>query len=57
MRTNGAARPSGVDAYGRRRLCSSFKGASVDLCNARALAGMAKRLCTSTVDPPVYRHM
>ena len=49
MRTNGAAGPSGVDAYGWRRLCSSFKGASVDLCNA--LAGMAKRLCTSAVDP------
>ena len=49
MRTNGAAGPSGVDAYEWRRLCSSFKGASVDLCNA--LAGMAKRLCTSTVDP------
>ena len=49
MRTNGAAGPSGVDAYGWCRLCLSFKGASVDLCNA--LAGMAKRLCTSAVDP------
>lgn len=48
MRTNGSAGPSGVDAYGWRRFCSSFKGVSVDLCNA--LAGVAKRLCTTQVD-------
>ena len=30
-----------------RRFCSSYKSASVDLCNA--LAGIARRLCTSTV--------
>ena len=39
----------GVDAYAWRRFCSSFKSASADLCNA--LAGVARRLCTSRVDP------
>ena len=47
--TQGAAGPSGVDAYAWRRFCSSFKSASADLCNA--LAGVARRLCTSRVDP------
>jgi hypothetical protein len=46
--TQGAAGPSGVDAYAWRRFCSSFKSASVDLCNA--LAGVARRLCTSPVN-------
>ena len=45
----GAAGPSGVDAYAWRRFYSSFKSASADLCNA--LAGVARRLCTSRVDP------
>ena len=45
----GAAGPSGVDAYALRRFCSSFKSASADLCNT--LAGVARRLCTSRVDP------
>ena len=49
MRTNGTADPSGVDAFGWRRFCSSFKSASSDLCNA--LAAVAKRLCTTSVDP------
>ena len=48
MRTNGAAGPSGVDAFGWRRFCSSFKSASTDLCNA--LASVARRLCTTSVD-------
>ncbi len=48
-RTQGAAGPSGVHAYAWRRLCSSFKSASVDLCNA--LAGVARRLCTTDVHP------
>jgi hypothetical protein len=43
-----AAGPSAVDAYAWRRFCSSFKSASVNLCNA--LAGVARRLCTSIVD-------
>ena len=40
LRTYGAAGPSGVDAYAWRRFCSSFQGASTDLCNA--LAAVAK---------------
>ena len=48
LRTTGAAGPSGIDAMGWRRLCSSFK-ASVSLCHA--LAAIARRLCTSYVDP------
>ena len=46
-KTQGAAGPSGLDAYAWRRFCSSYKSTSVDLCNA--LAGIARRLCTSIV--------
>ena len=46
--TQGAAGPSGVDAYSWRRLCSSFGRASVNLCNS--LAAVARRLCTQEVD-------
>ena len=49
LHTQGAAGPSGVDVYAWRRLCSSFKNASNDLCNA--LAAVACRLCTSNVHP------
>ena len=49
LKTNGAAGPSGIDAHGWRRLCTSFKSASSDLCQSLALT--AKRLCTSLVDP------
>ena len=49
LRTTGSAGPSGVDAHEWRRLCTAFKGASTDLCNSLAL--VAKRLCTSYVDP------
>ena len=49
LRSKGAAGPSGIDAYGWRRLCTSFKTASNDLCHA--LAAVAKRLCTTLVDP------
>ena len=45
----GSAGPSGLDAHGRKRLCTSFKGASSNLCHS--LAGVAKRICTSYVDP------
>ena len=33
VHTNGAAGPSGIDANGWRRLCTSFKQYSADLCN------------------------
>ena len=49
LNVHGSAGPSGLDAHAWRRLCTSFKGASTDLCNSLAL--VAKRLCTSHVDP------
>lgn len=49
LQTNGSAGPSGIDAHGWRRLCTSFKGASNDLCTSLAL--VAKRLCTDLLDP------
>ena len=45
----GAAGPSGIDAKGWRRLCTSFKSASSDLCHSLAL--MARRICTTYIDP------
>ena len=49
LRTEGAAGPSGIDAQGWRRLCSSFQQASSELCEA--LACVCKRICSSYVDP------
>ena len=49
LRITGAARPSGIDALGWRRLCTSFKPASLDLCHSRVLT--AQRLCTNFIDP------
>ena len=49
LRTQGSAGPSGLDAYGWRRLCTSFQQASDDLCNSLAL--VAWHLCTTCVDP------
>ena len=49
LHTHGAAGPSGVDAFAWRRFCSSFQGASTDLCNA--MAAVARRLCTVHVHP------
>ena len=46
---DGAADPSGVDAASWKRLCTSFKGASTDLCES--LAATARRICTCYVDP------
>ena len=45
----GAAGPSGLDAAAWKRLCSSFKTASADLCTA--IASIARKLCTQYVDP------
>ena len=47
--THGAAGPSGVDVYAWCRFCSSFQGASTDMCNA--LAAVAIQLCTANVHP------
>ena len=49
LRTEGAAGPSGIDALGWRRLYTSFRGASSDLCEA--LAQLGRRICTTYVDP------
>ena len=49
LHTSGAAGPSGIDAWGWRRLCSSFKSASAALCQSLAL--LTRKLCTVFVDP------
>ena len=49
LKTTGSAGPSGLDAASWRRLCTSFKRASTDLCHS--LAATAKRLCTDSLDP------
>ncbi len=36
LRMDSAAGPSGLDAVAWKRLCTSFKGASLDLCEALA---------------------
>ena len=46
LQTKGA---SGLDAHTWRRQCTSFKGASDELCTSLAL--LARRLCTSFVRP------
>ena len=49
LRTEGAAGPSGIDALGWRRICTSFHDASRALCDA--IAAVSRRLCTTYVDP------
>ena len=49
LRVNGAAGPSGLDSHEWRRLCTSHKGASRDLC--ASLASVAIRISTSYVHP------
>ena len=49
LKTEGAAGPSGIDSQGWRRLCTSFREASLDLCEA--LAQLGRRICTIYVDP------
>ena len=48
INATGSTGPSGLDAHGWRRLCTSFKAASSDLCHSLAL--VARRICTSYVD-------
>ena len=48
LKTNGSAGPSGINAAGWRRICTSFKS-SAQLCSSMAL--VAKKLCTVYVDP------
>ena len=49
LRVDGAAGPSGLDAAAWKRLCTSFKSASVNLCDG--VACTARRLCSCYVDP------
>ena len=49
LRTFGAGGPSRLDAYGWRRLCTSFGKASNELCHSLAL--VAKRMRSSHVHP------
>ena len=51
LQTFGAPGPSGVDARGWRRLCTSFHSASIDPCDAMAL--FARRLCTKFISPDI----
>ena len=49
LKTKGAASLSDLDAHAWRRFCSSFKSSSNALCSA--LASVAKRLCTTHINP------
>ena len=49
LHTQGAAGPSGLDAYAWRRLSTSFKGASSDLCDS--LAAVTRRICSTNINP------
>ena len=49
LRFGGTAGPSGIDALGWRRMCTSVKTASNNLCQSLAL--LERRLCTQYVDP------
>ena len=49
VHTQGSAGPSGLDAQAWRRMCTSFKSASTNLC--AALANVGKRIATTTVHP------
>lgn len=53
LKTEGAAGPSGLDAAAWRRLCTSFKSSSAELCDA--LAAVGRRICTTYVDPSGLR--
>ena len=51
LKMDGSAGPSGLDVAAWKRLCTSYKTASTDLCNA--LASATRRICTELVDPIV----
>jgi len=53
LRCQGSAGPSGMDAANWRRLCTMFHGSSKQLCSA--LSAVARRLCTSFVDPDILK--
>ena len=47
MNLKGAAGPSGMDSHSWRRVCTAFKGASTEICEA--LAAFARALCTKPI--------
>ena len=49
LKSDGSSGPSGIDAAGWKRLLSSFRRYSSDLCEA--VAFFCRRICTSYVDP------
>ena len=49
LKMNGAAGPSGLDASAWKRICTSFKVASAEICNT--LASIARKICSRIVDP------
>ena len=49
LRMDGAAGTSRLDAAAWKRLCTSLKAASADLCEA--LASVDRRICSSYLDP------
>ena len=49
LHSAGSSGPSGINALAWRRMCSSFKEASSNLCDA--IAAVARRLCTSRIYP------
>ena len=54
LHTQGAARPSGLDALSWRRLCTTFGQKSNDLC--AAIAAVARRISTTFIDPSTVIH-
>ena len=49
LQSQGGAGPTGVDSQVWKRLCTSFRSASTELYNSVAM--VARRICTSTLDP------
>ena len=51
LHTEGTAGPSGIDVAGWRRMCTSFRKASSDLCNS--ISSVAKRISSEYLDPSI----
>ena len=49
LQTQGVASPSGIEARGWKRMCTSSKSTSVNLCSSLAI--VARGLCTEYVNP------
>ncbi len=51
--SHGSHGPSGLDAYIWRRMCSSFRSASIALCES--MDATARRMCCNTIDPMLLK--